>query len=196
LEDDHSLYTTHQLRLAANARTPSDNEFDRVRTQFEAAIAPNFHEHIRFAALTLDRRWLKSFGLYAIVLKEPMIAHRATVFEENPFEFAKRLGVLLSQPMPPGYRATWDRRADLAKAKLYPKLNTTTDPSTFGAILLNDSGSASAGGSDYIEVHIYGSFNRNSIERVIGPKPRTKEDRLLWRRLGKSAAAAGVILRK
>lgn len=190
IENDRKLYTTYHLQLAAEARTPEDNEFDYVRTQFESAIAPNFFQQIRFAALTLDGRWLRYFGPYAMILRDVAIAHRATVFEENPVEFIRRLKVLLTQPLPPGYRAVWERRGTLAKAKLYSKLNAETDQKLFAEILLNED--PSKGTFDYIEVHIFGSFNRNSIERIAGPAPRTREDKFLWGRLKKQAKIAGV----
>jgi len=192
IESDAKLYTTFQMQLAADARLPEDNEFDRVRTQFEAAISPLFHEHIRYAALTLDGRWLKHFGAYAMVLKEPIIERRATVFEENPYVFVQRHGMLVTDRCPPGFRAVWKRRGDLAKAKLYARLNKGTLPNEFPEILMPDRvGSAP---NDYIEVHIYGKFNRAAIERVIGPAPRSKVDKLLWRRLTNTLKAAGIAL--
>ena len=81
IEDENIGYSTYHLDLISQTRTPKDNEFDRVRTQFEAALFPNFHGQIRFGALSLDNQLLKSYGLYAMVLKEGMISHRASVFE-------------------------------------------------------------------------------------------------------------------
>ena len=85
IDNDHSLYTSHAQRLAMQAAVPRNNIFDRTRNQFEGVVAPNFHQELRFAALALDHHWLRSFGMYAIVLRDQMIAHRSTVFEENPF---------------------------------------------------------------------------------------------------------------
>jgi hypothetical protein len=45
---------------------------------------------------------------------------------------------------------------------------------------------------DYIEVHIFGSFNRSAIEKIAGPVPRSREDKLIWRKLRKIAAKIGV----
>ena len=178
IEDENRSYSTYHLELSSQTRYPKDNEFDRVRTQFESALFPNFHKQIRFGALSLDDHWLKSYGLYAMVLKEGMVAHRASVFEENPYVFASRYKILLNSPIPPGYRASWDRRDRLGKAKLYPKLGSDTDLCEFPKILLEDRAGTSE--SDYIEVHIFGSFNRNSIEKVIGPPPCRKEEKVLW----------------
>ena len=181
IEDQNMSYATYHLELINQTRSPKDNEFDRVRTQFESALFPNFHQQIRFGALSLDDQWLRSYGPYAMVLKEGTIAHRASVFEENPYIFATRHKVLLSSPIPPGYRASWDCRDRLGKAKLYSKLGPDTDSGEFPKILLEDRGGTAD--SDYIEVHIFGSFNRNSIEKVIGPPPRRREEKVLWAKL-------------
>lgn len=189
IENENTSYSTYHLELIGQIRSPEDNEFDRVRTQFESALFPNFHREIRFGALSLDDRWLGSYGPYAMILKEGMIAHRASVFEENPFVFATRHQILLNRPIPPGYRASWDQRDTLGKAKLYPKLRPTTDPSEFPRILLEDR--AGTGDNDFIEVHIFGSFNRNSIEKVIGPPPTRREEKVLWARLKRLMSEIG-----
>lgn len=181
IENENTSYSTYQLELASQIRSPEDNDFDRVRTQFESALFPNFHEEIRFGALSLDDQWLRSYGPYAMVLKEGMIAHRASVFEENPFVFSGRHKILLNSPIPPGYRASWDCRDKLGKAKIYPKLRSDTNSNDFPKFLLEDR--LGTGDSDYIEVHIFGSFNRNSIEKVVGPPPCRREEKVLWARL-------------
>ena len=108
------------------------------------------------------------------------------------FYFVDRHKVLANQTAPAGYRASWQNRGRLAKAKLHAKIRQDTPASEFGSILMSKDDQG--GHDDYIEVHIYGGFNRNAIERVLGPAPRTREDRLLWKRLEKSIAAVGGVL--
>jgi hypothetical protein len=189
LDDERLLYTSFHLQLDAQSRAPNEG-FDAVRTQFEAALFPNFHKEIRYAALTLANRWLTSFGPFAMILRTQMIERRASVFEENPWLFATRHRILLNQPLPHGYRATWEARADLVKAKCFPQLSATTRPVEYPHILMQDDNGPFH--EDYVEVHIYGPFNRRAIEKVVGPSPRRREDKLLWRKLQKSCAAAGV----
>ena len=133
-EDRNKNYTSYHHHLAAKVRNPADNEFDRVRTQYEAALFPNFYQEIIFASLTLNNKGVRGYGNYFIILKDEMLAHRATVFEENPHLFVQRHKVLLSEPLPPGFRATWDERDKLAKAKLYPKLTSNTQPVDFPSV--------------------------------------------------------------
>jgi hypothetical protein len=189
LDDAKANYTTYHHQLQAQARVPNEG-FDKVRTQIEAALHPNFHQEIRYAALTLGNKWLHSYGKFAMILRTEMIENRATLFEENPSIFATRHQILINQSLPVGYRSTWQDRNKLAQAKCYSKLSAKTERVEYPNILMQDS--QVDFGEDYVEVHIYGAFNRHSIERVIGPEPKRGADKLLWRSLKKSCEAAGV----
>jgi len=192
VENDRRTYTNFQKQLAYGARVAEDNEFDRVRTQFEAALFPNFHQDMLFAMLSLNNRGLVGYGAYAMILKEDMIAHRASVFEENMFTLSAKRGFLLHEPIPPGFRAVWEERHTLAKAKLHSEIGPGTSEADFPAILVRDRGGS--GNSDFIEVHIYGPVNRYTIERVLGPRPRTPEDRVTWKRLERLLSDVGADL--
>jgi len=133
---------------------------------------------------------LTGYGAYAIVLKEQMIAHRATVFEENPLNLSRKFRLLLTDPIPPGFRATWAQRDILAKAKLHAEVTSATLDADFPHILVRDRGGT--GDSDFIEVHIFGTLNRYTIERLIGPAPKTREDKLIWEKLRRQLASLGI----
>lgn len=189
LEDETKTYTNYYYQVMGGARVPNNN-VDQIRLQFENALFPNYSQEIRYGALSINGKGLSSFGEYFMELKEEMISHRSTVFEENPLVFGDRQGLGLTDLMPPGYRATWLRRGDLAQAKLYSELSASTVANDFPSILMRDTGTS--GAADYIEVHIYGTFNRSAIACVRGPDPKSREDRILWRKFKKKAAAAGI----
>lgn len=190
VESDKRTYVGFHKQLAAGARVAEDNKFDRIRTQVESALFPNFHSEIIFGCLSLGGSRLTGYGEYAMVIKDKMIAHRATVFDENPITLSKKLKLSLTDPFPPGYRAVWSERDSLAKAKLHSDINSDTKDDDFPHILLNDRGGTAD--SDFIEVHIFGPLNQQSIERVIGPVPKTRDDRLIWQRLQRQLAKAGI----
>lgn len=190
LENDRRPYSTYHMELNAGLRVPEDNVYDRTRTQFENALFPQFYVEIRYAALSLEGRWLHWFGDYAMILKEHMIGHRTTVFEENPYLFAKKHNLRMLDAFPPGYRTVWARRGELAMAKLFTRLDSNTDSAKYSSILM--SGGSTDGSADYIEAHIFGPFNRSAIERIVGPVPKSREDKLLWRQLKRVAARSGV----
>ncbi|WP_026606032.1 hypothetical protein [Methylocapsa acidiphila] len=185
-------YTNYHRQLASGARLAEDNEWDRTRTQVDAALFPNFHQEVVFASLSLDCRGMSGYGEYVMVLKEPLIARRASVFEANPYDLVDKLGWLLTKPIPPGYRAPWNERQLLAKAKLHSELTAATADADFPSILACDRGGT--GNSDFIEVHIYGPLNMHTIEKVVGPKPRTREDRLIFKRLEQKLSEIGAKL--
>ena len=82
-------------------------------------------------------------------------------------------------------------RIDLARAKLYSEMTAQTERHEYSGILMRDTGDGR--GADYIEVHIYGTFNRNAISRIGTSGISSREDRLLWRSLIKKAEAAGIV---
>ena len=133
LENDRRTYTNYQRQLSSGARTAEDNDIDRVRTQFESALFPNFHEDILFACLSLNNRGVAAYGPYTMVLRENLIAHRTSVFQENLLTLSRRLGLLLHEPVPPGYRAEWAHRHTLAKAKLHSDIDANTSELDFSA---------------------------------------------------------------
>ena len=75
-------------------------------------------------------------------------------------------------------------------AKLYPNLDSGTESWKYASLLM--SSEIADGSEDYIEVHIFGPFNRSAIEKIVGPVPLSREDKLIWRSLKKTAAKAGV----
>jgi hypothetical protein len=124
IDSDRRNYTSFQRQLLSGARVAEANEYDFVRTQVEAALFPNFHPDILFGFLALGGATLTGYGAYAMVLKEQMIANRATVFEENSLDFARKHRLALADPLPPGFRATWANRDVLAKAKLHRRFGS------------------------------------------------------------------------
>lgn len=174
-------YTSFQRQVQSGSKVPQDNEFDNVRIGYEEALYPHFSNNIIFGSLSLYNSGISGYGSVTMVLKDALISKRASVFEENPHTFVKKHRIILNEPLPCGYRADWENRYRLAMAKLHSNLSSTSKTEDFAAILQNDTGGT--GTSDFIEVHIYGTINRNAIEKAVMIRPKTKMDRLLWKAL-------------
>jgi hypothetical protein len=189
---DTQLYATYYGEIEGESRLPEDNESDRLREPVDSMLFPHYHKDIRFAALTLDGRGVNRYGEYAILFREEMIRRRTTVFEENSVVFCTKHRIALDQGFPRGYRAPWERRNLLAAAKLHSKLADCTPKSQYPQVLL----SSGTGPEDdnFIEVHIFGPFNRRAFERVVGPKPGNKYDTALWRRVERQLREVGAVL--
>ena len=191
VSSDNELYATFYELVRAEARLPQDNAFDRVRNAIDALLFPNYHEKIRFAALTLDGCGVPTYGDYTMVLRDQAIRLRATVFEENSFVFMKYKAAPY-EPPPPGHMAIWDHRDKLAVAKLGDRIEAGTKPEDFPRILLCVG--ATPEDDQFIEVHIYGPIHRRAIERVVGPVPKSKEDCCIFEDLRNTLEQIGVRL--
>jgi hypothetical protein len=166
---DRELYSTYYKLLGAEVRLPDGNEWDRLRRLADEALFPGYREEIRFAALSLDGSGLSSYGDCYFVLRDEMIAHRASVYEENSARFLKRHRY---EP-PPGHRATWVERGKLCVAKLGGSIGPTTSDAQFQGILMREG--STSGDDDFVEVHIWGSMNMRTVERVVTlASPRRK----------------------
>ncbi|HWO24114.1 MAG TPA: hypothetical protein VNO30_35470 [Kofleriaceae bacterium] len=162
--DNHGYASFWEL-LHAGVRLPEGSRWDRARGLADTELFGAFRDHIRFAALSLDGTCLSHYGAVSLELKEDMIAHRSTVFEENSavfFEHRRQRGE--EPPKIAGHRAHWNDRGKLALAKHGHELTPTTTGKDFASMLLR-SGPTSAE-DVFIEVHIYGSLTRRSLARV------------------------------
>lgn len=179
--DSDLAYVSHRKQIEAGMRDPRSNQFDQVRSQYEEALFPNYHSEMLFAFLSLNGTIVPSYGGGAVVLKEIAISHRSSVFEENPFSFYEKHRLLKTQDIPEGYRADWQRRSDVAIAKLATRISNATQEADFPRILLDTH--TDPNNPDFVEVHIFGPISRQSIERVVLQKPSDSVDRHTWQAL-------------
>jgi hypothetical protein len=185
---DNEVYSTYALSVGAEARLPRDNKWDRSRESVETALFPNYHQYIRFGALTLNGRGPNGYGEVSMVLREAAIKTRATVFEENLFVFFEHHALVTGRPVPKGYRARWDERGRLAVAKLASKITPATPKEAFPDLLLQ---SSQATDSDYIEAHVYGPLHRRSIAQITLRQPHRKADKILLKVVQKDLGEVG-----
>ena len=136
LSSPNALYATFYGQVQGKARLPEDNEADRQRHVVDAMLFPGYHEKIVFAALSLHDAGPIAYGPHSIVLKEEMIGHRASVFDENTVVFVRKNQLAATEEIPHGHRAAWDKRGNLAKAKLHGKLDAGTTLEEYATILL------------------------------------------------------------
>jgi hypothetical protein len=190
VSSSNSLMSTYHKLVAADARIPEANEFDPLRSVVDGLVNPlGVHAHITYGALSLNGRGVQWYGDFSITLKEEMIASRSSVFEENPFSFCDRYSIVANKPLPPGYRATWTRRSELAMAKLHSKMRPGLRPEEFPDILLEQG--TKAPDTDFIEVHTYGPIHPKAIAKVIAKTPTTRADVQIWKRVKRDLARFG-----
>jgi hypothetical protein len=176
VSSDNELLSTFHNLVDGLSRLPEKNKWDRGRQSWEASLFPYYFKEIHYAALSLNGSGVAGYGGATLVLTEAMIGHRATVLEENSALFFQRKKVITGDPAPPGYRATWENRGQLAVAKLANKIDSDTQNDDFAEILLESSEKTDC---EFIEVHIFGSLHRRTIDRITMKAPRKKADKVL-----------------
>jgi hypothetical protein len=186
---DRQLYTTYYKLLEAEVKLSDDDIWDPLRRLADEGLFPNYKEKIRFAALSLDGAGLPHYGECSLVLREEMIAHRASLLEDNSALLMKRVAYNL----PAGRRATWPERALLCVAKLADRLSPETTGAEFPALLLRPGSRPEA--DELVEVHIWGpmsswTFNRVVLLRPVGTRgPAKARVKALRARLAKAGIA-------
>ena len=166
--EDKPLYAGYSKLVKGSVRRPAEGEADRHRTAVESMLFGSYGEEIRYAALTMDGVGLLSYGPIAMILREAAIGHRASLLEENSYAFVERNKLRPGQPIPLGYRAPWITRHQLAMAKHASAIDGNTPRSSDCSLVLRNGGNRSE--DEFIEVYIYGPFNRGAVERIVAPK--------------------------
>lgn len=169
---DHAAMATYYRQLQGGFRLPEASEggpdWDRLRRVAESAAFSTYADEIQFAALTIDDRWLSSYGDAALFLRDDCIAHRASVFEDNIVLWMQAQGMMWE--VPPGYRAPWEGRAALGVAKL---ADSVTEHVDLGQLILHAGTSTSD--DSMLEVHIHGSLTARSIASIAVQASRVSE---------------------
>jgi hypothetical protein len=158
---ERQLLPTYYQLLEAEARLPYGDRWDKLRRLADAALFPGYEKSIRFAALATDGSGLPSYGECSLLLREGMIAHRASVFEDNSALVMERW----AYNSPGGFRAAWHERTLLCVAKLADQLRPESKESEFAALLLRPG--AVPEDDRFIEVHIWGPMSGWTLERVV-----------------------------
>lgn len=191
---DRDLYATYyeirRLRLLTPPTNPADPDWDKKRPAAEVALFGEENKrYIHYASLTLDGQGLRNYGECTVLLREGMIAHRSSTFEENSLLFMKRHKITIwdVDKLPVGFRSNWADRYKLCVAKLGRRLTKASTSADFPKLLLQSA--TSAVDDDFIEIHVFGpmtlrTFEKVSIDSTGSTGPRTKSRRRTKRHRG------------
>ncbi len=191
---DNQGFGTYYRQIDAETRFPTGEAWDVLRRVADAALFRGYEKNVRFAALSLDEHGLGTYGECSWVLKEKMIAHRASVFEENSVSFMESHDVKLSRAheLPRGYRATWAERGRLCAAKLAGRIDSATSEDDYPGLLLR-AGKTTAD-DDFVEVHIGGPMTIRTLERVLMTRSNKRRRRVIEKALLEKLENFGVEL--
>jgi hypothetical protein len=188
VESNTLLYATYAGLMEAGARLPAPDVDDARRRSVEAILFGSYGEAMRYAALSLTGAGLDSYGPIAMVLRDQAIAQRASLLEENSFDFVERHKLRPGTAIPAGFRSPWVTRHQLAMAKCASEIDATTSEIEHPSLLCRSSRDRRT--DKFIEVFIFGPFGRGAIERLVLPaRPpagvTSKELRMLRSKAGR-----------
>jgi hypothetical protein len=165
-KSDDQGYATFYALLHAGVRLPEGGRWTRLRGLADSELFGTYRDRIRFAALSLDGTSLPHYGEVCLELNDRMIAHRATVFEENSAVFFERERRKGNEPCDyTGRIGKWDDRGKLAIAKHAGQISSLARCSEFPSLLQR--AGADPATDVFIEVHVFGSLTRRSLSRVV-----------------------------
>lgn len=188
--NEFDVYATY-YHLSEGIRLQKGDEFDSLRQAADSIFFTGYREEIRFAALSLDSTGLSNYGDCSWILREDMIAHRTSVFEDNTTLYYINNDIKGAKDVPKGYRASWKERAKLCVAKLASRIDITTVSDKYSNILLHQG--ATSKEDDFVEVHIFGPMTIRTIAEVsFTNKIKSKNDQVLIKGIKEKLGKYGV----
>lgn len=171
LEKESSLYSTYQMQVRSSVRQASAPEDDRMRLAVDATVHGSYGDRITYAALSADGRGAASYGVISMKLRDITVSERATVLESNSWTFVQTRN-LFGKLLPPGFLSLWSERHKLVCAKLADMITSATSATDMSSLILLQAPKRED--EEFLEVHIYGTFNSASLESVSGSSKSTK----------------------
>ncbi|MBE0564685.1 MAG: hypothetical protein IH621_01905 [Krumholzibacteria bacterium] len=154
------VYVPYGVLRAARARLPMPEYADRTRSAIDGGLYGSFCDgRITYAALSTNGFGTDSYGPVHVRLNTRTIDFRATVYEGNTFRkehYREPRDIV-------GRLASWEDRGRLAAVKAIEMI-CNDDNFDFENGLLSPGPDKMK--DEYIEVHIYGSFDLNSVDGV------------------------------
>ena len=172
------IYANYET-LVGNARRPARPEDDKQRRAVSALVFGTNASDIRYGNLAIEIEALPSYGDVAFRLRNEAIERRVTFMECNSFVFASQHSLSPSKALPKGFQSLWNGREHLALAKLGDSIAEGQTEADWKRMLVNAHPTDRAK-DDFVEAHIFGSFNVNAVQSVTAiPKPnQSKQDKI------------------
>jgi len=179
VEDPTALYAGYEA-LVGVARKPASPEFDRERMSVSGIMFGSYGAHIVYGTLSLSTRGLPTYGTVFLRLRDIAIRSRVSFLDENTYSFIRSYGITPGTPIPPGHRAFWENRHELAGVKHGHEAFSGQSPSDWEKMLVVSDG-ANRSNDRFIEAHIFDGFDSNAIESISSVAPaafRSRADRV------------------
>lgn len=174
--DAASQYVNYERLVGSGARTQASFADDSHRIVVAGAMFGSAGDNITYGALSFSDRGLKTYGDIYCKLKTVAIDQRTSFLETNSYDFFEKY----QEDYPLGYRSNWNGRRMLVAVKLEQRNEIAKDQKIEDwekCVLVCDGKNRK--NDEYVEVHIYGSFNSESIEDLVAAQPIDKKNSTL-----------------
>lgn len=159
--DPRRVFENYEGLVGKEIRRPARVQDDRHRRSISSILFGSYDSEIRYGNLALGDEAVLNYGDVACRLKEIAVRERTSFLEMNSYLFVSTL-MNGTVDIPPGRRAVWINRHELALAKVADRLARGQSELDWASILVKSSlGDRSR--DDFIEAHIYGTLTADSI---------------------------------
>lgn len=177
--DANTQFVNYEALVDSGIRQPAAFANDSHRLAVAGALFGSFGDRIRYGALSLSERGLSTYGDVYCLLRSVAVSERTSFLHTNSYKFIERFG---ATGYPFGYRSDWTNRGKLACSKLEEEQAIKVDqtPADWQDVLLTSDGE-NRDQDEFIEAHIFGSFNLFSIEKIVPAEPLDKKKKTMVR---------------
>jgi hypothetical protein len=181
IKDPRRNYVGYFRQVDSEARKAAIEQHHIDRSVADNILFPKYLEHMVYAALSCNDTGLTNYGPVGLFLKDTVAPLRVSLLIENSFRFLEKY-YKFGQPLPAGYRATWNDRGRLAVVKHAADITPATPDDSISSLILRSG--PKLDDDDFIEVYIYDGFDKQAIERVVLNQPLvTPRDQQRWQEL-------------
>lgn len=167
--DSNIQFVNYEKLVGAGARQPAVFANDAHRRVVSGALFGSYGDRIVYGALSLSDRGLKTYGDIYCLLRTLAVDKRTSFLSTNSYQFIEKFG---GTSYPLGYRCDWGNRAKLVASKLEEnesiRLNQT--PQDWEQLVLVSDGKDRTR-DEFVEAHIFGSFNIFTIQKMVAAQP-------------------------
>lgn len=193
LRDARLIYVTGPALVDAGLRTPGKPQDDLHRRQVDSLMFPSYETEMRYGALALSDKGVRSYGMVTFVMRNETIIDRTSFSQDNTYLLVSNFNLSVGCQMPSGYVSTWEDRGMLAAVKHHSDIPSQTS-ADFASILLSSDGNRN--NDRFIEAHIWGPFTNGALACVsISDGAASKDQsadinmcRRLWKKIEKERA--------
>jgi hypothetical protein len=159
--DRRAIYQSYDKLVDAGMRTSAGPEDDKVRKSIGGRLFGTYANDIIYGVLSLTGDGLPTYGQVFLKLKDVAVQHRVSFLEMNSYLFVKNIAYAPGT-VPRGFRAVWENRNLLGLAKIGDRVQNGQSLNDWqGLLVVSDGNDRSK--DDFIEAHIFGPFNIDTI---------------------------------